>query len=369
MADFSLNNLANNEIFDFSKIIYNSESTNDFISQESPYDDINLQCTYTNETDFISANSNCTTPYVMSVNIQSLVSKFTDFSSLIYELAKNNCAPIIICIQEIWQIPCDDFISLKGYQPLIYKCRNNNTQGGGVGIYVRNNVSYSLNKPLSVFVDRIFESIFIDVVISGKKFTVGSLYRPGNHPTLTQNEQFNEFTDIFSHTLDNLSNCKPPLLLYGDINIDCLRYSHSSISTEYIDLLFSYGMLQLVTRPTRCTVTSASLIDHIIVNSHSLTTKVFILVSMLSDHFPLIHFMTATEPKSLKSKIVGRDYSEINISNFNNALSALSWNEILTEADPQIALNKFYDTFQTLFDLYVPLSSKTFNRNYHKMVY
>jgi hypothetical protein len=46
---------------------------------------------------------------------------------------------------------------------------------------------------------------------------------------------------------------------------------------------------------------------------------------------------------------------------------ALSWNEVTAESDPQLALNKFYDDFNLLFNLYVPLSTKTFNRNFYKI--
>jgi Reverse transcriptase (RNA-dependent DNA polymerase) len=88
---------------------------------------------------------------------------------------------------------------------------------------------------------------------------------------------------------------------------------------------------------------------------------------MLSDHFPLIHFLSADEAKQNKSKIQTRDYSDRNISNFNNALSALSWTDVTQENNPQIAINKFYDTFHLFMDLCIPRVTKTFNRNFQKI--
>jgi hypothetical protein len=354
MADFSLNNLASNPNYDFRNVINNSDSTNKFVSNESPYSDVNIQCTYTNETDFIKSHNTAKMPFVLSLNIQSLMAKFNDFSSLIINLTNSKRAPTFICLQEIWQVPDSDFVTLPGYQPLIYKCRSNNVQGGGVGIYVLNNISFSINDLLSVFVDRVYKSIVIDTTLNGKKFTIGSIYRPGTHPSLSSNVQFNEFFEISSHIFEKCSNLKSSLALYGDINIDCLKYNLNNFAMEYVDLLFSYGLLQLVNRPTRCTVTSATLIDHIIVNQQFLSSKIFLLVSMISDHFPLIHFLSAHESNCKKSKSKIRDYSERNISNFNDALSAMSWNDVTQETDPQIALNNFYDTFNS-FRIYVYL--------------
>ena len=46
-----------------------------------------------------------------------------------------------------------------------------------------------------------------------------------------------------------------------------LKYNIITQVTEYIDLLFSYGFLQLIMKPTRCTSHSATLIDHVVSNS------------------------------------------------------------------------------------------------------
>ena len=50
-------------------------------------------------------------------------------------------------------------------------------------------------------------------------------------------------------------------------------------------------MLQVVTKPTRCTVTTATLIDHVILNVNSRKFETIILTSLLSDNFPLFHFL------------------------------------------------------------------------------
>ena len=82
-----------------------------------------------------------------------------------------------------------------------------------------------------------------------------------------------------------------PTYIFGDTNIDCLKYGTCANSTNYVDLLFSHGLLQLVTKPTRCTPTSATLIDHVITNAVADSYETVILTSQLSDHFPVLHFL------------------------------------------------------------------------------
>jgi hypothetical protein len=71
----------------------------------------------------------------MSINIQSLQSKFSEFAEMIQNLEHKNIAPNIICLQELWQFPDSLALSLPGYHPIEFKLRRNNVQGGGVGIY------------------------------------------------------------------------------------------------------------------------------------------------------------------------------------------------------------------------------------------
>jgi len=85
-------------------------------------------------------------------------------------------------------------------------------QGGGVGIYVKTGLSFSHSEEFSIFYDRVFDSIFIELSLeSGKKITVGSCYRPNIHTFLTGNEQFNNFMDIFSLTFAIVYHTMIPL--------------------------------------------------------------------------------------------------------------------------------------------------------------
>ena len=86
--------------------------------------------------------------------------------------------------------------------------------------------------------------------------------------------------ELLTNLLSSFSELNQQIFLFGDFNLDALKYNIIGNVTEYIDMLFSYGFLQIVMKPTRCTQHSAWLIDHILTNSKSnifqtaiLTTK------------------------------------------------------------------------------------------------
>ena len=70
----------------------------------------------------------------------------------------------------------------------------------------------------------------------------------------------NQFCELFSSVADSANNSHNPTYIFGDTNIDCLKYGNCTNSTNYVDMLFSHGMLQVVSKPTRCTDSSATLL-------------------------------------------------------------------------------------------------------------
>jgi len=53
----------------------------------------------------------------------------------------------------------------------------------------------------------------------------------------------------------------------GDMNIDLLKFETHLKTSDYLDNLFQNGFLPTITKPTRITSTSATLIDHIYMNN------------------------------------------------------------------------------------------------------
>ena len=168
------------------------------------------------------------------------------------------------------------------------------------------------------------------------------------------------FFDLFSSISDYINRKKLAAYIFGDIN---LKYGANSVVSEYIDLLFSRGLLQVVTKPTRCTLASATLIDHIISNVISKKFNTVILTSLISDHFPLLHFLDVSKAAPQPKTVTSRDNSDDSINRFNTSLAAMSWNNVTLVSDPQISFNNFLETFTSLHEIHLPIVTKKFNRN------
>ena len=165
--------------------------------------------------------------------------------------------------------------------------------------------------------------------------------------------------------MGNLNEGGEVFYLVGDYNVDLLKCNSNSRVSEFIELLFSFGLMQIVTKPTRCTDNSASLIDHIITNHHVPSYTSVILTSKISDHFPILYFLpsksTIDKPKSFTS----RDFSVENMKKFENSISSINWNFVKEEPDAQSAYNAFFNIFHNLYSLQFPLRTVKFNQNIH----
>ena len=144
--------------------------------------------------------------------------------------------------------------------------RRGAVQGGGVGILVKNVLNCTLDLTSSVFYIRIYESISIEIDCKKlkKKTKIISAYRPGSaHPSLGHDDQINQFFEILSNELDVLDDC--PTYIFGDLNLDLIKFDKCQHVNSYIALLFLHGFIQTITLPTRCTNSSATLIDHCVI--------------------------------------------------------------------------------------------------------
>ena len=94
--------------------------------------------------------------------------------------------PSIICIQEIWSSHSN--LQLPGYHPLEFFSRDsdgpaNPNCGGGVGIFVRNDLNYHLMNIKNSVVKGVFESIWVKISTKeGNNKIIGCVYRPNTAP-------------------------------------------------------------------------------------------------------------------------------------------------------------------------------------------
>ena len=88
----------------------------------------------------------------------------------------------------------------------------------------------------------------------------------------------------------------------------------------------------------------------------------------ISDHFPIIHHLNLKKSKVKQHKLKTRNFSLNNVNRFKGALSNYNWSHVIDKTNcPQAAYTNFDCTLNSLVDIYVLLTTKNFNSNFHKI--
>ena len=99
---------------------------------------------------------------------------------------------------------------------------------------------------------------------------------------------------LFNATIDELLSRihieKKSTNILGDFNINLLNVDKHQSSQDFIDLMYSYSLFPNITKPTRVTGQTATLIDNIF-SSDIGNQDIFngILYTDITDHFPVFH--------------------------------------------------------------------------------
>ena len=67
------------------------------------------------------------------------------------------------------------------------------------------------------------------------------------------------------------------------MNVDLLKFNDNTRTGEYLDRIFSHGLLPVISRPTRVCRSYAILIDHIYINNITDQCKSGIFINDVAD--------------------------------------------------------------------------------------
>ena len=160
----------------------------------------------------------------------------------------------ILCINEtrLNKTIKNSEIGLQGYD-LTRRDRNRN--GGGVAIYVRNNISYMER---SALVPENVEALCIEVKKpNAKPILISTWYRPPN-----SNSEILDFFEIFLQRIDQENK---EIIITGDFNLDLMPSDIENSNIKRLkEMLNTYQLSQLINKPTRTTELTKTLLDLII---------------------------------------------------------------------------------------------------------
>ena len=134
---------------------------------------------------------------------------------------------------------------------------------------------------LSINNDNI-EALCIEIVNNnGKNILINTQYR---QPAGIYSE-FEKYMKDFTNKVKN--NVKD-LYIVGDMNLRLLDHSTRSKVKEYLNIVFQNLLIPMINKPTRVSISNATIIDHISTNSFLNThCSTGIIKIDISDHFPI----------------------------------------------------------------------------------
>jgi hypothetical protein len=292
---------------------------------------------------------------LIQLNIRSVPKNLSKFENYLSNI--NHCFSVI-GISETWLNETNKHCyPISGYSH-IGQCRNGRP-GGGVSFYIRDPMTYRIIPELS-YNESHLECIFIEIPKSEtgllKDTVIGMIYRPPNQDIL-------KFIDSMTEILQFLRQENKVLYLMGDFNINLLDIERHIQSSECLDVLYSYSLFPLITKPTRITHNTATLIDNIFLNDISLVNTISgILFTEISDHFPIFTIISNSITTSKSNIRRNRILSSRNIEKFKNYLTATDWSEIIDNDNGVVAFDQFYSKFCSLYDKSFPM--QTIKPNY-----
>ena len=87
----------------------------------------------------------------------------------------------------------------------------------------------------------------------------------------------------------SINLCNTDIIIGTDQNIDYGKVNNDHNASDLLDMFFTEGVLPTIKRSTRITHTSSTVIDNIYVKCDGyLNVDSRILISQMSDHFPII---------------------------------------------------------------------------------
>ena len=245
-------------------------------------------------------------PLGMSIlfnNIASMKENFDNFVSTYFTKVED--LPSIIGLSETHLTKeTESVYNIDNYNLITNNVTSNK---GGVAVFVNNNIESKVYHELCFKLEFI-ESLVIDCKISdGLSVTLAIIYR-------RPKTNFELFLDKLSFILNSNQFKGRPCYVIGDLNLNLLRFSTNRDVQSLIAKFQSFNFFPIITKPTRVTAHSATLIDHIWSNDLSENIRTNgILLSDISDHFsPFVHINEQVNKNHVNTSITYRDFGHTN---------------------------------------------------------
>ena len=325
------------------------------------YDELNqeiLECKYTYDVndncDYIELDSGLRTNdddlVILNLNIRGLYSKIGKLVYLIDHVLSDK-TPDIITLSETWMTNHTPKFTIPGYK--LYHSNRVGRRGGGVGVLVKQNLSSRELLEIPTQINGI-EACSVEIKTNKGPLGILSLYRPPNTSPMN-------FAKNFETIVKKAKKHCMELVIGLDHNLDFLKATKHNPTNDFIEKILDLNLLPSITRPTRITKSSATLIDNIIVDhKHCEYLDSFVVIDDISDHLPCVVVLKEMlMNKRSKRKITSRDLREKCLTRLQQSLRDIKWNTDSQTVD-QLA-ESFHELLTKKIDQFCPVRTRQIN--------
>lgn len=288
---------------------------------------------------------------VLHLNIRSLSKNLDELKALILHIKQSG--------QEIqFILLCETFLNDKsvslceipGYS--LVAC-NREGKGGGVAIYILNEIPFNIRWDLCLNYEKEFETIVIEATLNKQKLIIGEVYR-------VPNTSEKDSVDRYKSFIEKLQQGNSDIIIGTDQNFNLLNMDKHTHTNELFNLFTSNGYYPTTTKPTRITHSSATLIDNIYIKrKRKLEFKAAVIMADISDHLPIVVVLQQTNMNRIKSleMIQKRTLNDKNMPNIYNDLLHQSWTDLL-RGSVDSAYNYLNEVLVNILNKHAPFKSK-----------
>lgn len=225
---------------------------------------------------------------VLHFNARSLLHKKDHIEMLLHT---TKLSPDVIAVSETWETDnTTDLINFPDYNK-ISKYRTGNIKGGGVALFLKKSIDYSVIKSDH----KLFESVIVEIKAVQRSTTIiAALYRPPGGNLTDFNNEYEAMLNKLTH------NNNKNIILAGDFNINLLNHEVHAATDNFLNVMYAHKILPTIKRPTRYGECCATLIDNIFTNILDESNISGIILDDLSDHLPIFCTIQNQKPQPKK---------------------------------------------------------------------
>ena len=284
---------------------------------------------------------------VLQLNIRGLLNKQDRLKDLLTDIRKDSRVTVAMLVETWLNKRNANRVKIPGYQ--FIGSHRKSKRGGGVGVLISQELHCRRRTDLCLNVPN-FESITVEIKTHRDSIFICTVYRPPN-------SSVKEFLKQYQRQLKKFNPQQLERLIIGlDHNLDFIKHDKHTLTKEFINMNLDKNLEPTITKPTRITRCSATLIDNIIVGRQFQEYEANIGISDISDHLPLV--MKSPQPALYKKKTLTLETRSIDSSKCNkihNRLQEVDWNNLLQDKDANESYRCFQTKFKNILDTEAPI--------------